>query len=174
VTRFATELSREANDMKTKSIPEGYTTITPFLIVNDAAGAIEFYRRAFGAEERYRIAAPGGKIAHAEIRIGHSILMLADEGNGCRSAGALGGSPVNFYVYVENVDRAHARAVSEGCRSQMSPQEMFWGDRVGEVEDPYGFKWTVATHTRDLTPEEIEKGGREWAEKMACGNRCCD
>jgi PhnB protein len=141
-------------------IPEGYHRITPNLVVSDAAKALEFYRKALGAEESVRMPGPGGKILHAEMRIGDSVFMLGEEGPefGTRSPKTIGGSPVSFYLYCENVDAAFDRAVKAGATSRSAPATMFWGDRVGRLEDPFGHLWTLSQHVADPTPEEMEKG----------------
>jgi PhnB protein len=158
---------------KARAIPEGYTTITPSLVVKGAAKAIDFYREAFGAEERSRMSGPDGTVMHAELQIGNALLMLADEGYGCRAVQTFGGSPVNFYVYVENVDKAFQKAVAAGAKQTMALEEMFWGDRVGQIEDPFGYRWMVATHTRDLSPKEMEEGQRAWSKKMESSGKSC-
>ena len=145
-------------------IPEGYQTLTPLLTVQNAAGVIDFYKKAFAAEERFRMPTPDGKwVVHAELKIGDSILMLSDEmpGHECRSPLSLGGTPVGFYMDVEDVDLAFKTAIDAGAKVKTPVQDMFWGDRVGEVIDPSGYVWTLATHVEDLTVEEIEKRGRE-------------
>lgn len=155
-----------------KPIAAGYPTLTPFLTVHDAARVIEFYREAFGAEERYRMLTPDDKwVAHAELKIGDSVLMLSDEmpGQECSSPQTLGGTPVGFYVYVKDVDAAFERAVAAGAIVRRPVQNMFWGDRTGEVLDPSGHLWTLATHVEDLSPEEIANRGREAFEKMLQG-----
>ncbi|MBM4026014.1 MAG: VOC family protein [Planctomycetes bacterium] len=155
-----------------KPIPEGYRTITPVLTVRDAAQVIEFYKEAFGAEERYRMMTPDGKwVAHAELKIGDSIFMLSDEMPGMESSSpaSLGGTSVWFFVYVEDVDAAFERAVAAGATVKMPVQDMFWGDRTGEVADPAGHRWTLATHIEDLSPEETAARGREFFEKMMQG-----
>jgi PhnB protein len=146
--------------MKVKAVPEGYHTITPNLVVQDAPKAIDFYKKAFGAEELVRMPGPDGKVIHAEIKIGDSIVMLAEEmpDMGTRSPKAYGGSSVGFYFYVENVDALWKRAVEAGAKPIMPLMDMFWGDRTGRLEDPFGHSWSPAQHTRDLTPEEIKKG----------------
>lgn len=152
-----------------RPIPEGYRTLTPFLTVHDAARVIEFYKEAFGAEERYRLSTPDGKwVAHAEMKIGDSIFMLSDDmpGQEYGSPLALGGTPVGFYLYVEDVDAAFDRAVAAGAKVRMPVQDMFWGDRTGEVTDPSGYIWTLATHVEDITPEELAKRSQEAFEKM--------
>ena len=144
-----------------KPIPEGFYTITPMVIVKDVRKAIEFYRKAFGAEELFAMPGPDGKgIMHAELRIGNSIIMMGEENPDCpsKSAESLGGSPVSFYLYVYHADESFARALAAGAESRMPVEEMFWGDRVGTVQDPFGYSWSLATHTRDLTPEEMQKG----------------
>jgi uncharacterized glyoxalase superfamily protein PhnB len=131
------------------------------LVFREARAAIAFYRRAFGAVERLVMPNPGGAgVMHAELQIGSSIVMLSEENpqQACRSAETLGGSPVSFYVYLENVDAAYRQALDAGASACMPVQEMFWGDRIGTVLDPFGYSWTLATHTRDLTQEEISQG----------------
>jgi uncharacterized glyoxalase superfamily protein PhnB len=146
------------------NIPEGFRSITPMLVLRDARKAVEFYKKALGAEELMVMPGPDGKgVMHAEIRIGNSIVMMGEEcpGAPCKSAETMGGSPVSFYLYVENVDEAFKVAVAAGAEVEMPVQEMFWGDRMGSVRDPFGYSWSLATHTRDLTPEEISKGAQE-------------
>jgi PhnB protein len=145
---------------RVKAIPDGYHTLTPGFCVRGAAGAIEFYKRAFGARERMRLMKPDGTtLAHAELRIGDSLFMLGEEdpAMGAQSAQTIGGSPVNFYVYVPNVDAAVQRALTAGAKAVMPVTDMFWGDRIGGVEDPYGQKWTLATHKEDVAPREMQK-----------------
>lgn len=154
---------------KVKPIPKEYRTLTPMLTVSDGAGAIEFYKNAFGAEERYRMLTPDGKhVVHAELKIGDSIFMLGDEmpGQDCRSPEALGGTPVGFYVYVEDVDRAFDRAVGAGATVSMPVEDMFWGDRIGSLTDPSGHVWTLATHVEEVGPEEMARRSQEFCEKM--------
>jgi uncharacterized glyoxalase superfamily protein PhnB len=139
-------------------------------VFRDARKAIEFYKRAFGAEELYVMPGPDGKgVMHAEVRIGDSIIMLGEENpqQPCKSAETAGGSPVSFYLYRENVDEAFRVAVAAGAQSRMEVQEMFWGDRVGTVEDPFGYSWTLATRVRNLTPEEIRQGALAAFAQMA-------
>ena len=154
---------------KVKPVPEGYHTVTPYLTVNDGAGAIEFYKRAFGAKERSRMAAPTGKVAHAELKIGDSMIMLSDEmpGAGCRSPQSLGGSSVNIFLYVNDVDAIFDQAVQSGAKADMPVADMFWGDRYGKLTDPYGHSWSLATHKEDLAPEEMQKRGQAAMTKMA-------
>jgi len=133
----------------TSPIPEGYSTLTPMFIFKDGRKAIEFYKKAFGAEERYAMPGPDGKgIMHAELRIGNSVFMLGEESEHCpgKSAETIGSSPISFYVYVGNVDEAFKVAVEAGAKVSMEVEEMFWGDRVGMVQDPFGYSWSLATH----------------------------
>ncbi len=142
-----------------KPIPEGYHTITPSLTVRDCARALEFYKEALGAEERMRAPGPDGSVWHAEIQIGDSVVMLNDEypEQGARGPQSLGGSPVGMWVYVEDIDAAFEKAVEAGAEVTMPPADMFWGDRMGSVVDPFGHKWTFASHVEDVSPEEMEK-----------------
>ena len=145
---------------KVKAIPDGYHTVTPYFTVRDAARAVEFYKRAFGAVELMRMAEPDGKIRHAEIRIGDSPIMLGDEFPDfpeMRSFQALGGSPVSVYLYVEDVDALFNRAVAAGAKVRTPVKDEFYGDRVGAVEDPFGLAWFIATHKEDVAPEEIAR-----------------
>jgi PhnB protein len=154
-----------------KPIPEGYRTITPYLTVRDAAKAIDFYKEAFGAEERYRMTLPGGKcVAHAELKIGDSIFMLSDEmpGQSCEPSAA-GESCVGFYLYVKDVDRVFERAVAAGAKVKEPLKDEFWGDRVGQIIDPAGHIWSLATHIEDVSPEELRRRGQEMFEKMMQG-----
>lgn len=138
-------------------IPAGYHSITPSLVVKDASAIIEFYKKALGATERHRMAGPDGRIMHAEVQIGDSILMLSDEfpEMGATSPATLGGSPVQIMIYVDNVDSAFDAAVQAGATIKQPVQDMFWGDRFGEITDPSGHPWGLATHKEDLTPEQI-------------------
>jgi PhnB protein len=141
-------------------IPEGYHALTPVLTVKNGAAAIEFYKNAFGAKERYRMPGPEGTgVMHAELIIGDSIFMMGEEmpGQDCRSPESLGGTPVSLYMYVEDVDAAFKNAIEAGAKEKMPVQDMFWGDRIGEVVDPSGHRWTLATHVEDLSEEEIAK-----------------
>lgn len=153
----------------TRAIPEGYQTVTPMFVFKDVRKAIAFYQRAFGAVERLIMPNPGGRgVMHAELLIGSSIIMMSEEnpGQACRSAETAGGSPVSFYVYLENVDAAYRQALDAGASALMPVQEMFWGDRIGTVLDPFGYSWTLATHVRDLTQEEINKGAEAFIAMM--------
>lgn len=145
--------------MAVKPVPDGYHTVTPYLIVGDGAGAIEFYRRAFGAVETFRIDGPGGKVGHAEIRVGDSPIMLADEfpQMGYRAPQPPAIPPVSILLYVEDADAVFARAVSAGARVVRPLADQFYGDRSGTVADPFGHVWTIATHKEDLTHDEIQR-----------------
>jgi len=152
-----------------KPVPEGYHTLTPSLMVRDAVRAIEFYEQAFGAQERYRLMTPDNKwVAHAELKIGDSIIMLAEEmpGYELSAPASAGTTSVSFYVYVEDVDTAFQRAVDAGATVKMDVQNSFWGDRIGQVIDPSGHLWTLATHVEEVSPEEIAARGHEEFEKM--------
>ncbi|HEY3013025.1 MAG TPA: VOC family protein [Gemmatimonadales bacterium] len=153
--------------MAKNPIPQGYHTVTPNIVVRDAPRALEFYRKAFGADETLRMPGPDGRIMHAEFRIGDSVMMLCDEmpDMAAKSPEAYGGSPVGFYVYVEDVDAAWKRAVDAGAKPTMPLQDMFWGDRTGRLEDPFGHVWNLAQHVADLTPEEIQRGQEEFFSK---------
>ncbi len=142
-----------------KPIPEGYHCVTPYLILNGASNAIAFYKKALGADEVMRMADPGGKVRHAEIRIGDSHIMLADEHPeiGALSPKSVGGSPVSIHLYVENVDAAVERAVAAGAKLVRPVADQFYGDRTGGIEDPFGYRWFIATHKENLTIEEIHR-----------------
>ncbi len=141
-----------------KPIPEGMHSVTPHLVVGGASDAIEFYKRAFGAVELMRLPGPGGKLTHAAIQIGDSVIMLMDEfpEQGASGPQKLGGSPVWIHLYVDEVDTFVARATAAGAKVTMPVADMFWGDRYGQLDDPFGHHWSVATHTRDLSPQEIQ------------------
>ena len=142
-----------------KPIPDGMHSLTPHLVCANAAAAIDFYVKAFNAVEQGRLPGPGGKIMHASLRIGDSALMLVDEMPEWGSLGpkSLKGSPVTIHLYVQDVDAAVAQAVAAGAKVTMPVADMFWGDRYGQLEDPFGHRWSVATHTRDVSPEEMKK-----------------
>ena len=137
--------------------------------MSNAAKAIDFYKKAFGAVEIMRMKGPDGKIVHGEIRIGDSAVMLSDEIPGMtgKTTEGYGGSPVSFYVYLENVDAAYKRAVDAGATAKYPVMEMFWGDRLGNVLDPFGHSWTLSQHVKDVTPEEMKKGQEEFMAKFA-------
>ncbi len=151
-----------------RAIPEGFRTLTPQLVVRNAARAIDFYKKAFGAEEISRMIMPGGTaIMHAELRIGDSIFFLNDEGTGgaCKSPEALGTSTGSLHIYVDDVDAAFARAVQAGAQVRMLVADMFWGDRFGVVVDPFGHQWGLATHKEEMTPQQMEERAREFFER---------
>jgi len=143
----------------TQSHPQSYDGLAPYLCAADAARAIAFYKEAFGATEVMRLADPGGKIGHAEIRIGNALLMLADEHpeSGHRSPHTLGGSPVTLHLYVQDVDAVTKRAVAAGATVVRPVADQFYGDRSGQIEDPFGHRWILSTHKEDVTPAEIER-----------------
>ena len=149
--------------MAVKPVPERYHTVTPYLAVDDAKAAIDFYERAFGARERSRMPGPDGKIAHAELEIGDSIVMLSDPfpQSNVRPPKELGGTTGALFMYVEDVDEIVQQAIDAGATVTMPVEDQFWGDRFGSVTDPFGHQWQIATHVEDLTPEEIEKRGQE-------------
>jgi PhnB protein len=139
-------------------IPAGYHTATPYLVIKDAAQAIEFYKQAFGAKELFRMPKPDGTIMHGEIQIGDSRFMLADQSAvGAHSPQSLNGTPVSIFLYVEDVDAAFDQAIAAGAKSTMPVQDMFWGDRYGRLTDPFGHQWHVATHKEDVSPAEMQQ-----------------
>lgn len=144
--------------MAVQPIPDGYQAVTPYLIVSGAARALDFYQQVFGATELMRMAGPNG-VAHAEIRIGDSVVMLADESPdmGYKGPVALGGSPVSLMLYVTDVDATFQRALAAGAVQQRPVQDQFYGDRSGTLEDPFGHVWTIATHIEDVAPDEIDR-----------------
>jgi PhnB protein len=150
---------KEFLNIKAKPIPDGYHSVTPYLIVKGAAAAIDFYKLAFGATELMRLPGPDGKVGHAEIRIGDSPVMLADEHPevGAVSPQTLGGSPVHMLIYVEDVDARFAQAIAAGAKELRPVKDQFYGDRSGTLKDPFGHMWTIATHTEDVTHEEMQK-----------------
>ena len=141
-----------------KAIPEGYHSIQPYLYIRGAAEAIEFYKRAFGATERFRMAQADGRIGHAELSLGDSVIMLADEApeRGIRSPAHYGGSAFSLMFYVEDCDAVYRQAVAAGAKSLREPADQFYGDRSAGVEDPFGFQWWLGTHIKDMSPEELE------------------
>jgi PhnB protein len=144
---------------KVKAIPDGYPQVTPYLCVDGAAAAIDFYGRVLGATERMRMGGPDGKVGHAELQIGSGLVMLADEfpGMGQRSPRSLGGSPVTVSVYVEDVDAVFAKALDAGAKEVRAVETQFYGDRAGQFEDPWGHLWSIATHVEDVSPEEMAR-----------------
>jgi PhnB protein len=153
--------------MAANPIPEGYHSITPYLSLDDASSAIEFYKRAFGAEETVRMPSPDGRVMHAEMRIGDSVFMLSDmfEQSQGKPPKELGGTTMGLLLYVEDVDEMYKQALDAGATSTQEPEDMFWGDRFSRVTDPFGHDWQLATHVEDVAPEEMEERA-----KAAMGN----
>jgi PhnB protein len=145
--------------MPVQPVPDGYHTVTPYLIVDGAAAAIEYYRKAFGASELLRMPDPQGRIGHAEIRIGDSVIMLADAHHemGYRGPRTLGGTSVSILLYLADVDAAFERAISAGGKALRPVADQFYGDRMGTLEDPFGHVWTLGTHIEDVSPEEMKR-----------------
>src|SRR5260370_30010691 len=152
-----------------KPIPDGFHTVTPHIIVSDAAKAIDFYKKALGAKEKDRFPTPDGKgVMHAELKIGDSVVMLGSEHPPqCLSPKSRGGTSVSLHIYVDNVDAAFDRAVKAGCTVKMPVSDMFWGDRYGQVEDPFGHQWSFATHKQDLTREQLAQNAKTFFAEMA-------
>jgi PhnB protein len=142
-----------------KPVPDGYHTVTPYLVIRGAAAALEFYAKAFGAREMFRLPCPDGSVAHAEIRIGDSVVMVGEEAPsmGAISPQTLNGSAVNIHLYVDDVDAWFARATEAGCAAHLPPTDMFWGDRMAKLQDPFGHLWGMATHKEDVPPEEMAR-----------------
>ena len=155
--------------MALKAIPDGYHSVTPYLIVKGAAEALTFYSRALGAQELSRMPMPDGRIGHAEMKIGDSPIMLADEmpEMGYRSPQTLGGASVSIMVYLENVDEVYKRCLSHGGKELQPLRNQFYGDRSGTFVDPFGHVWTIATHVEDVPPDELERRAKEASQKMA-------
>jgi PhnB protein len=154
-----------------KAVPEGYHTVTPQLTLDNAAQAIDWYKKALGAEETGRATGPDGKIMHAELRIGDSRIMLNDAMMGSKGPKAIGGSPASLWIYVEDSDALFNPAIAAGAQTLGGPMgqmaDQFWGDRCGTVTDPHGYSWTIATRKEDLTPQEIQQRQTEWMKKFA-------
>ena len=152
----------------TQSIPQGFHSVNSSLTFKDSIKALEFYKKAFGAKVLTVMQAPGGKsVMHATMQIGNTILMMGDEGPQCKSAETLGGTPVTFYIYTETVDAFFNKAVQAGAVANMPVDEMFWGDRMGSLTDPFGYHWSIATKTRELTDDQIKKGAETFFASMA-------
>ncbi|MER5488253.1 VOC family protein [Streptomyces sp. NPDC002812] len=149
--------------MTVQPVPEGYPRVTPYLCIDGAAAAIDFYVSVLGARERMRMAAPGGKVGHAELELGSSVIMLADEypGIGFRSPKSVGGTPVTLHVYVEDVDAVFGKALALGATELRPVRDEFYGDRTGQFEDPFGHRWSIATHIEDVPPDEMERRSAE-------------
>ena len=148
---------------KVSPVPAGYHTVTPVLVCRNAAGAIDFYKKAFGAKEISRMPMPDGSVAHAELQIGDSRIMLGDEmpAMGASAPQTVGGSPVHVFLYVPNVDQMFQRAIAAGATADMPPADQFWGDRYGKLTDPFGHKWNLATHIEDVSEKEMIRRGKE-------------
>jgi PhnB protein len=155
--------------MAVKPIPDGYPQITPYLCVDGASAAIDFYTKVFGAKERMRMPGPDGKLGHAELELGKGVIMLADEypDMNFRSPKSIGGSPVTIHTYVDDADAVFERALNEGATSLREVADQFYGDRSGQFEDPFGHRWNVATHVEDVPPDEMEKRAAEAMEAAA-------
>ncbi len=155
--------------MAARPIPEGYHSVSPALAVDGAADAIDFYKRAFGAKERSRMPGPEGKVAHAELEVGDSVVMLSDPfpHSSVKAPTELGGTTVGLFVYVEDVDAVFRQAVDAGATVTMELEDMFWGDRFGTLTDPYGHSWSLATHVEDVPPEEMEERAKAAMAAMA-------
>jgi PhnB protein len=155
--------------MAVKPIPENYQRVTPYLVVKGASAAIDYYQKVFGATVHGRMDAPGGMVGHAELMIGGSMIMLADEfpGMGFRGPKAIGGSPVSLMLYVENVDEVFKRALEAGARQVRPVADQFYGDRMGTLEDPFGHVWTIGSHIEDVSPEEMRRRSEEMMKQKA-------
>jgi len=154
---------RKAATKKVLPIPKGYHTVTPYLVVRNASDAIAFYKRAFGAKEKVRMAGPDGRVMHAEITIGDSHVMLGDEmpQMGATAPQTIGGTATSLFLYVRDVDKLFAQATGAGATVEMPPTDMFWGDRYCKMADPFGHKWSIGTHIEDVTPKEMARRGAE-------------
>jgi PhnB protein len=150
-----------------KSVPEGFHTVTPHLVLDNAAQAIDWYKKALGAEEVARANGPDGKVMHAELRIGDSRIMMNDAMMGGKGPKAIGGSPASLWLYVDDCDALFNRAVAAGAQAKMPLADQFWGDRSGMIADPHGYSWTIATHKEDLTMQEIEQRQAEFMKQFA-------
>ena len=155
--------------MAVKSKPEGYHHVTPYLVIQGATAAIDYYKRVFGARERMRMDGPGGTIGHAELEIGDSVVMLADEfpQMGFRGPLTVGGTPVSLLLYVDDVDGVFKRALAEGAKELKPLETQFYGDRMGTLEDPFGHVWSLATHVEDVSPEEMQRRSEEMTKQQA-------
>jgi PhnB protein len=164
-----TPQNQEIARMPVKPIPDGYRSVTPYLAVRQAADAIEYYRRAFGAKERMRLTAPDGKVGHAELEIGDSVIMLADEHPEMdfRSPATYGGAAVSLHLYVKDVDASFRKAIDAGGKPVRPVQDQFYGDRSGTLRDPFGHVWHLATHKEDVSPEEIDRRAQAMFKKDA-------
>ena len=157
--------------MATKGIPAGYHSVTPSLVVRDGAAALDFYKRAFGAEEIDRMLGPDGKVMHAEFRIGDSIIMLGEESEqwGTKSPLSTNGNPGSLHIYVPDADASFERAVRAGATVRYPLENTFWGDRYGKVTDPFGHEWGIGTRVKDVSPDEMRRAAEEWMKQAAAG-----
>jgi uncharacterized glyoxalase superfamily protein PhnB len=161
--------SKKASPKKVDPVPRGFPTVTSHIVVRDAANAIEFYKKAFGAKELHRMNMPDGRtVLHAMLKIGDTPVMLADEfpQSSTRSPQSIGGTSVGFYTYVKDVDKFFERAVAAGATVTMPVMDAFWGDRTGTLTDPFGHSWSIATHKRDLSPKQMQQAQDEWLASM--------
>jgi len=165
--------AKPAAKKKVAPIPAGYYTLTPYLVCRGAAKAIEFYKKAFDAKEKVRMPAPDGSIAHAELKIGNSVVMLGDENPamGQTAPETVGGTATGLFIYTANVDKAYAKAIAAGAKAEQPPTDMFWGDRYAKLSDPFGHKWSMATHIEDMSPKEMAKRGAEAMAQMAAAGK---
>ena len=161
--------AKAAPKKKVAWMPPGYHNITPYLVCRDASKAIEFYKKALGAKERFRMPGPGGTVAHAELEIGDSLFMLGEESpqQGALAPPTIGGTATGIFIYTEDVDKAFARAIAAGATSEQPPTDMFWGDRYGKFRDPFGHRWSMATHVEDVSPKEMARRSAEAAKQFA-------
>jgi PhnB protein len=161
--KTAKKTAEPAAKKKVAPIPPGYHTVTPYIVCREAAKAIEFYKKAFGAKEKLRMAGPDGKVMHAEIMIGNSTIMLGDEmpQMGATAPQTIGGTASGLFIYTDQVDKAYAKAIAAGAIAEMPPTNMFWGDRYCKFADPFGHKWSIATHIEDVSPKEMMRRGAE-------------
>ena len=149
--------------MAVKAIPDGYSSLTPYLVIKGADKALDYYKKVFGAVETVRMPGPDGRVMHAEVKIGNSILMLSDENpeRGYLSPVTIGGSGASVMLYTDDVDATFKKAVDAGGKAEMPPTDMFWGDRMGNIKDPFGHSWAIATHKEDVSPEEMGRRMKE-------------
>jgi PhnB protein len=170
ISKHLVQIKEKSMAKATSPIPSGKHTITAHLALKDAAKAIEFYKKAFGAEACHCLTTPDGRVMHADIKIGDSHLMLSDEfperGGSCLSPTTLNGSTSTIHLYVADVDKAFERAIAAGAKAEMPPQDMFWGDRYGRLIDPFGQPWSLATHIEDITPEEMQKRSTDFCKQV--------
>ncbi len=160
--------AKKAAATKVSPIAKGFHSVTPHLTLKNAAQAIDWYRKAFGAKELLRMPGPGGSVMHAEIKIGDSVVMFSDESpqSAEKAPESAGASTASLMIYTPDVDKTFQRAVTQGAKTVMPPTDMFWGDRFGTLHDPFGHAWSIATHTKDLSPKEMQKAQQEFFARM--------